>query len=135
MAGKMSLGGCTFETDPTSMTPIQEMKPVARVATYSGSAIFQWEKLYQGVKITLSWNWMSEGQYLTLRPMYYSDETVVFDPQIGEGTFNVVVLDLTGKYFRRKNKSPDGRLDVVMVLEIRSQASASAGNEAFGPES
>jgi len=115
-----TLGGYTFEGNPEKMTPPESKKTVAEVDTYSGSAIFQWPALIVGQKTKLTWPSMTETMYAQLRTLYLSQDAAAFVPDDGY-TYQVIVVDLDGEYFKYVLNSIPFRKDVELTLNIRSQ--------------
>lgn len=120
----MQLGSYVFDFEPNRLSPVERIKPVGSVATFAGSAVFQWSPFWSGTEITLEWDYMREAQYLSLRILYLSSSVVAFDPDTGGDTYSVIVKSLDGKYWETANSDQPYREDVKMVLEVRSQLSS-----------
>lgn len=116
---KMILDSYTFPENPQEMDLLESKKVVAKVDTYSGGAIFQWDATIQGVSVALSWDNMSETFYQNLRTKYLSTSSVVFDPKNGS-TYNVIVEELSGRYIQYGLEDIPHRKNVELILNIRS---------------
>lgn len=121
----MRLGNYVFSWTPDRMTPVQRIKPFGQVSTYSGSAIFQWTPLLQGVPIVLEWDMMQEDQYQQLKVKYASTSLYEFNPDDRGLSYNVTVKTLNGKYIDTVRNQQPYRLDVQLVMVIESAASTS----------
>jgi len=121
----MRLGNYTFNWKPDKITPVQRIKPFGQVNTYSGSAIFQWTPLLQGVPIVLEWDMMEEDQYQQLKIKFLSTSVYEFNPDNRGQSYNVIVRTLNGKYIDTVNNEQPYRLDVQLVMVIESAASTS----------
>jgi len=122
----MSLGTYTFENNPSDLNAIlNPKKSCASVSTYSGVAYFSWGTLIAGVEVELTWDYMSCDQYDSLDAIYQADAPVVWDPQDGYSpaiTYNVEIVDLTGRYFIGLSSSAEWvRRDVRLRLLILSE--------------
>lgn len=116
----MILGDYTFEWVPDEMSIPETKKTVSVVPTYGGSAIFQWAPIIQGSQVTMKWNFTSIAQYNALRLEYLKSEMITWTT---EGSppivYNVIVVNLTGKYFKVHLDDLEYREDVELILDIR----------------
>ena len=119
MATAHILGSYTFEDNPEKLTIPESKKMVSEVKTYAGSAIFQWPALIQGQAVAMFWTVMSIAQYTAFRALYLSHDTITWNPQY-LGTYQVIVADLKGKYIDGVLDINPHRIDVELVLNIRS---------------
>jgi hypothetical protein len=113
------LGTYTMDFNPDSMDIPEKEKTVSTVDTYSGSAIFQWPAIIEGVLVTLEWDWMSIAQYNALNALYLSTDTISWNPQYA-GIYQVIVSKFSGKYIKVNLNDIAYRAKVKMVLNIRS---------------
>jgi hypothetical protein len=97
----MALASYTFEKNPTNVDDIiRKKRRVSSIKTFTKVAVFSWGVSIVGQTIVLNWDYMPTGMYESLRTLYEADSQVVFDPQNGTSkTYNVEVMDLSGKYF------------------------------------
>jgi len=120
----MTLGGYTFEKNPTSIDGvITKDVPMAIVKTWESVKAFVWDPTYKGKEVPLNWTGMSATMYDQLQAIYEAQASVVFDPQDGEGkTFNVLVRKLTGTYYKNLASSTSHyRKNVTLRLVILSE--------------
>lgn len=117
---KMILDSYTFPENPQEMDLVEAKKVVAKITTYSGQALFQYDENIQDLSVVLRWDNISETFWDNLRTKYLATASVVFDPQDGS-TYNVVVEDLTGKYVQYGLEDIPVRKDVALTLNIRSE--------------
>lgn len=119
----MSLGGYTFDKQPSGMTFVAKDRDVAYQKTYTSVALFSWGASYIGKVIEVSWNFLTTSQYASLQTIYEADVQVVFNPQDGTSkTFNVEVLSLDGEYFIYLDNSTNHyRKNAKMQLLIMSE--------------
>ncbi len=118
------IGSTIFTWDPDMMTIPESKKTVSRVATYAGSAIFQWSDFIEGTEITLKWDLMPAAQYSALRSKYLTTDTYEWNPGLSGGeTYNVKIIDMSGSYVEVLHDDIAYRKDVVIVLDIRSKGS------------
>lgn len=115
----MVLDSYTFPENPQTIDLIESKKTVAKVETYSGGAIFQWDATIQGTTVVLKWDDISEAFYTALRAKYVSTDIVVFDPKNGS-TYNVIVEDLVGTYVQYGLEDIPHRKGIELTLNIRS---------------
>ncbi len=121
-----TLGGYTFYWNPDKMSIPEKKKVVAIERTYGGSAIFEWDAILEGTRVTLEWGYMPKGQYNALRERYLqTGVTFVWNPETGGNTYNVKIASLTGEYHEVVNHGGAWRQRVKMLLDIRSFASQS----------
>lgn len=114
----MILGDYTFEWLPDNMTIPEAKKTVAIVPIYSGSAIFQWEPIIQGEKISLTWKFCSIEQYNALRLEYFKTSPILW--VTGQLTdYSVIVVNLVGTYYDVHLDDLPYRKDVTLTLDIR----------------
>ena len=120
------LGGYTFYWNPDKMSIPEKHKVVAIERTYGGSAIFEWDAILEGTRVTLEWKYMPKGQYNALRDMYLqTGVTFVWNPETGGNTYNVKIASLIGEYHEVVHHGGAWRQRVKMLLDIRSFASQS----------
>ena len=115
----MVLDSYTFVENPQEMDLIEAQKTVAKVTTYGGSALFQWEENIQDLSVVLRWDNITETFWDNLRTKYLSTDIVVFNPQNGS-TYNVIVEGLIGRYVQYGLEDIPVRKDVELTLNIRS---------------
>ena len=113
------LGSYTFEDNPEKMGIPEKTKTVSRVKTYNGSATFQWPAIIQGSLVIMFWTVISIEQYDAMRALYLSPDTVSWNPQY-KGVYQVLVIKCEGKYIDGVLNHNPNRIDVELVLEIRS---------------
>ena len=114
-----SIGDLTFAIDPNLMDIPESKKSVATVDTYTGSVIFQWDAILEGVEVELKWNWMTLAFYTALRTKYLTTDAYVWDPDTGD-TYNVIMINLDGSYFEEALSKIAYRKDITLRLSIRS---------------
>jgi hypothetical protein len=120
----MVLGAYTFAQHPSDIDGIMVAeKSNAWKQTYTSVAYFSWGTSIVGKSIEMSWDYMSCDQYDAIDTLFQADASVVFDPQDGSSkTYNVEIVDLTGKYHIGLTHSEDWeRMDVKMTLLILSE--------------
>jgi len=118
------LGDYVFVFNPDNMSVVETKKLVGKVNTDQGAAIFEWPAILQGTEFVLSWNWMYETQYSILRKKYIqTGVTFEWNPQTGGNTYEVVILDMNGKYFETLLHGGPYRENVEMLLSVNSQMS------------
>ena len=114
------LGSYTFALNPIEMDILESKKEVAEVKTYTGSSVFQWDALISGESVTMYWPTMTLTMYAQLRTLYLSASEIAFVP--GDGyTYQVIVTDLNGEYFKYLTGATAYRKEVKLTLNIRSQ--------------
>lgn len=117
----MSLGGYTFERNPSDMTVIKNGKIISSVLTYSSVAVFSWGTYIIGKTLDLRWKGMSLTQFNQLQALYEADVSVVFFPDIDSGTtYTVEIMKFTGDYHLSQSDAADYRVNVEMDLLILS---------------
>lgn len=114
-----SIGDLTFAIDPNLMSIPESKKSVATVETYTGSVIFQWGAILEGVEIELKWKWMDLTFYNALRTKYLTTDSYVWDPDTGD-TYNVIIVGLDGAYFEEALGKIIYRKDITLRMSIRS---------------
>lgn len=119
MAFRMRLGAYGFEWNPDTVTVPETKKTVAVQDTYNGSALFQWPPITEGMQVDLKWEWMSIGQYNSLRAKYLVTEEIVWWPS-ASSKFMVVPVVLDSSYFETSLDDAPYRKDVTMRLSIRT---------------
>lgn len=117
------LDDVVFTWDPDVMDIPESKKTVSTVATYTGSAIFQWGEFIEGTEIILKWDLMGIQQYNDLRAKYISTDTFEWNPDLSGESFNVKVMDMYGEYIKVLQDDIEYRQNVVMTLSIRTKAS------------
>jgi lipase chaperone LimK len=117
----MSLGGYTFEKNPSEMTVIKSGKIIASVLTYSSVAVFSWGTLIAGKTLDLRWKGMSLTMFEQLQTLYEADASVAFFPDIDSGTtYTVEIMKFNGDYHLSQSDAADYRVNVEMDLLILS---------------
>ena len=91
--------------------------------TYNSCVYFSWGTTIEGKKLVLGWDYLRSDQYASLQALYETDVSMVFNPQDGSGfTYNVEIVELTGKYFRHlTDLSSVLRKDVQLTLLVMSK--------------
>ena len=123
---EQTLGGYAFEDDPETMDIPESKKIFASVATYSGTAVFQWPASIAGLQVQLSWSLMSDTMYEELRAIYLSPNAVTWVPQLSTETthgraYEVIVAALEGVYNEATFHHQPYRFDVKLTLHILSE--------------
>jgi len=119
--GLISVGALTFTRNPASMTPVEDVRYNTFVLTYSGVAHFSWGLDIVGKEIELTWPYMNNPEFNTLKAIYEADSAVVFDPNDGGGsTYNVELTSLDSTYFMGRDTNGK-RLNVKLTLLILSE--------------
>jgi len=122
MATKMQLGGNPLWRNPTQFSIPKDEKHYSIIPTYSGVAFFTWGLFTAGQIVELEWEWMDSAAFGTLQGLLEDDVQKVWDPKIsGEGTFNVELLSLNGKYVESALHDANWRQNVRLELLVRSE--------------
>lgn len=119
--GLITLGSLTFTRNPAEMTPIEDVRYNAYVLTYSSVRHFSWGADIVGKEIDLTWPYMENSEFSSLRTIYEADDTVLLTPNDGSGnTYDVELLSLNSTYFQGRDNSGK-RLNVELTLLILTE--------------
>ena len=117
----MIIDGTALIENPSEIPQLIQAKPIIHSAvTLTSVVVFVWPSQIEGVRIRLTWDIMSTGQYNTLFALFDAATTISFDPQDGTSrVFDILIEDFDGEYFIfMENEAGNHRQNVYMDFVI-----------------
>ena len=117
----MTLGGYTFDRNPTQFDIPKDYRSTSFVDTYTGVSFFSFGIFSAGQEVTLEWDWMSNAMFIIFQTLLEADEAVTWYSRAGS-TYITEILSLNGKYLESALSDAPWRKDAKLDLLIKSIA-------------